>query len=78
MNSQQGLTKENMSVSLYNVTAGYVALEQLQTKLWKYILQNFPPHLDSIRGLARYSVRLTATALEKLLHNFLFMLDPHP
>ena len=29
-----------------------------------------------IEGLARYSVHLTATALYKLFHHFLYMLDP--
>ena len=32
----------------------------------------------SLWGLARYSVHFTATALTKLLHHFLYMLDPHP
>ena len=36
------------------------------------------PTVNSIWGLARYIVHSTATALTKLLHHFLCMLDPHP
>ena len=32
---------------------------------------------QGLRGLARYSVHSTATALQKILHHFLYMLDPH-
>ena len=33
--------------------------------------------IKDLKGLARYSVHLTATALEKILCHFLYMLDPH-
>ena len=34
--------------------------------------------INMIGGLARYSVHSTATVLYKILHHFLYMLDPHP
>ena len=40
--------------------------------------QNGAIFKQEVGGLARYSVHLTATAQEKLLRDFLFMLDPHP
>ena len=56
-----------------------ISFQKPKKSPWALYKSDLPKNsLKCLRGLARYTIHFTATALTKLLHNFLYMFDPHP